>query len=93
MGIEYRLRFSAQDAETVAAVLRRLPAVREAPSPDNRFEFQPCVAEQDWPQATAHIEPGGLYFRDNCGGSGPALLGLVVAKLVAAFGAVTIEEL
>jgi hypothetical protein len=34
-----------------------------------------------------------MYFCDRCGGSGRALLGEVVARLVSAFGPVTIEQL
>lgn len=89
MGIEYRLRLSAPDAEAVAAVLRRLPAAQEAP--DYRFEVGAAVG--GWPQATIQVEPDGVYFCDHLGGTGRALLGEVVARLVSMFGAVTVEEL
>jgi hypothetical protein len=93
MGIEYRLQFSAPGAEAVAAVLRRLPTARESPSASHRFEIGTDSTERDRSQATAQVQPGGLYFCDNCGGSGRALLGEVVARLVSAFGPVVVEEL
>jgi hypothetical protein len=91
MGIEYKLRFSAADTEAVATVLRRLPAVREAPPPDRRFDL--TVSGREWPEATVRIESDGAYFCDHCGGSGRALLGEVLARLVSAFGAVTVDEM
>lgn len=91
MGIEYRLRFAAPAAEAVAALLRRLPSASNLPPPGHRFDLGFGAA--DWPQATIHVEPGGAYFCDHCGGSGRALLGEVVARLVSAFGPVTVEEL
>lgn len=93
MGIEYRLQFSSPDSEAVAAVLRRLPAAREASSPSHRFELGPGAAEREWPQATVEFAPGGLHFCDNCGGAGRALLGEVIARLVSAFGVVIVDEL
>jgi hypothetical protein len=93
MGIEYRLQFSSSGAEAVAAVLRRLPAAREASSPSHKFELGPGATERDWPQATVQVEPGGVYFCDHCGGTGRALLGEVIARLVSAFGVVTVDEL
>lgn len=59
--------------------------------PAPRFDFG--SADQVGPQASVHLEPGGVYFCDHCAGSGPALLGKLVVKLVSAFGPVTIEEL
>jgi hypothetical protein len=90
MGIEYRLRFAAPDAETVAAELRRLPAAREVPAQAHRFDLG--LGAADLPQATVQAEPGGAYFCDHCGGTGRALLGEVVARLVTAFGPVSVEE-
>ena len=91
VGIEYRLRFEAPDAQAVAVVLRRLPAAREATPPGSRFDLG--VAGSDRLQATVEVEPGGAYFCDHCGGSGRELLGEVVAGLASVFGAVTVEEL
>jgi len=91
MGIEYHLRFTASDAIDVAEVLRRHPEAREIAPPSLRFEFG--SAGEGWPQATVQVEAGGVYFCDHCGGSGRALLGEVVARLVSAFGTVTVEEL
>jgi hypothetical protein len=89
MGIEYGLRFHAADPDVVAAVLRRLPAAREAPT----LRFEVGVQAGEWPQATVQVEAGGVYFCDHCGGTGRALLGEVVARLVSAVGPVTVEEL
>jgi hypothetical protein len=88
MGIEYALRFDAPDSDRVAALLRRLPGVREMP--DQRFDLGPSV--DGCPTATVMAEPGGAYFCDNCGGGGPEQLG-VVAWLVGEFGAVIVSEL
>ena len=43
------------------------------------------------PDATVQVEDGGLYFCDH-GGFGREYLGLVLARLVAAFGPVQIED-
>jgi hypothetical protein len=91
MGIEYGLRFNAPDAEAVAAVLRRLPGVREVTTPDHRFDLG-VGSDEGWPEATVMVDEAGAYFCDHCGKGGRALLGEVVASLVSAFGAVTIEE-
>jgi len=93
MGIEYRLQFSAPDPETVAAVLRRVPGARESPPPDRRFEIGGDETKQEWPWATVQVEAGGAYFCNHCGGPGRALLGEVVARLVASFGPVVVDEL
>jgi hypothetical protein len=92
MGIEYRLQFNAPDAEAVAAVLRRVDAAREGPPPEYRFDLGISGSDQRWPQATVQVESDGAYFCDHCGALGRALLGEVVARLVSAFGAVTIIE-
>lgn len=89
MGIEYTLRFSASDPEAVAEELRRLPTAREVSPPSHRFDF----GVGDLPQATVQVEPGGAYFCDHCSGPGRALLGEVVARLVSAFGVVSVDEL
>ena len=93
MGIEYRLRFTARDEEAVAAVVRQFPEARATDAPGVRYEFSIGASEKGWPQATLQVEPGGAYFCDHCGGLGRAMLGEVVARLVSAFGAVTVEEL
>jgi hypothetical protein len=93
MGIEYRLPFDAPDAEAVAAVLRRLYAAREASPPPHRFDLGPGATARDWPQATVQVKPGGVYFCNHSGGAGRALLGEVVARLVSAFGAITVDAL
>lgn len=93
MGIEYNLRFSAPNAEAVADLLRRMSDTREVDTPEPHFELGADPAGQDWPEATATIEPDGLYFCDNCGGGGRALLGQLIARLTSYFGPVTIEEL
>ncbi len=62
-------------------------------APSHGFELRGEVSDADRPHATVQVEPGGASYCDNCGGTGRALLGEVVATLVAAFGAVTVEEL
>lgn len=91
MGIEYRLRFVAPNPAAVAEVLRRHPEARDAEPPGSGFEYG--FTAGDWPQASASVEAGGAYFCDHCGGSGRAILGELIAKLVSAFGPVTVEEL
>jgi hypothetical protein len=93
MGIEYRLRFNAPTAEAVAGVLRRVDAACEAPPPEYRFDLGIAASDRGWPQATVQVESDGAYFCDHGGASGRALLGEVVARLVSAFGAVTIDVL
>ena len=88
LGIEYRLTFEAPNAEAVAAVLRRLPASRESDAEPGRFD----LGESEWPEAVVQVEQGGAYYCDNCGGRGRELLGVVVARLVAVFGPVTVTE-
>jgi hypothetical protein len=92
MGVEYRVRFSAPDAEAVAAVLRQFPAAREVGAPALRFDLGSASGGY-WPQATVQVEPDGVYFCDHGDGSGRAWLGEVIARLVSAFGSVTIDEL
>ena len=90
MGIEYRLHCNAS-AAAIADVLRRHPAAQETSSVD--FHFELGKTSDGWPQATAHAEADGAYFCDHCGGEGRAIMGEVVARLVSAFGAVTVKEL
>lgn len=92
MGIEYKLRFSTVDPEAVAKELRLLPEVREVSQSRHWFDLGCRAPDQDRPQATIEIEPGGVYFCDHCGGQGRMWLDNVVARLVAAFGPVTVEE-
>jgi hypothetical protein len=92
MGIEYTLRFTYPEAAAVASVLRCLPLTRELPSPWVGFELRSPVSVGDMPDASVQVEPYGVYFCDN-GGHGRELLGAVLARLVAEFGAVTVSEL
>lgn len=98
MGIEYSLRFSAPDADAVAALLRSLPgATASSPvgggPPGHQFDLGADPAGQDWPAATVQVEPDGAYFCSYGGEPGRAYLGEVVAALVSYFGPVTVEEL
>jgi|GEM_PF-1327076 len=97
MGIEYSLRFAAQDAEAVADLLRSLPGATASTSPYAApglcFDLGVGPAEDGWPEATIQVEPGGAYFCDHCGGGGQAFLERVVSSLESYFGAVTVEEL
>src|SRR5262245_37798470 len=83
VGFEYRLRFAVPDSSAVAAVIRRLPEVREAIPPGSGFDFG--HAGGGWPQATVQVETGGIYFCDHCSPGGGAVLGNLVAALVSAF--------
>jgi hypothetical protein len=89
MGIEYWLRFAISDEDAVAMALSLHPAARATSS--RGFEFG--NGDNGWSQATAQIDSDGVYFCDNRGSEGRAILGEVVAKLVAAFGPVVVEEL
>jgi hypothetical protein len=92
MGVEYAIRFAATDPATVAAVLHRLPMARELSPPACGFELRAADSSQRMTDASVQAEPYGLYFCDY-GGHGRAFLGLVIARPVEEFGAVTVEEL
>jgi hypothetical protein len=93
MGIEYMLRFASTDPDRVAALLRRLPTARELPPPYQQQVGLGGGPPDEWPAATVMAEADGVYFCDHCGGTGREHLGVVVAWLVGAFGAVTVSEL
>jgi hypothetical protein len=92
MGIEYALKFASPSPAAVATVLRRLPASRELLPPASGFELRAETSSHGMPDATVQGAPYGAYFCDN-GGRGREFLGLVVARLVSEFGAVTVAEL
>lgn len=91
MGIEYKLQFAHSNPAGVASVLRRLPMVREMSGHTGEFELRAMETTGTMPDATAHIEPDGLYFCDH-GGSGRQFLGIVIAQLVGEFGPVTVGD-
>ena len=93
MGIEYTLRFHSPNEAATEAELCRIPdaVVRTAPTKAIEYRREKSSTETI-PDATAQVEEGGLYFCDH-GGYGREYLGLVVARLVAAFGPVKVEEL
>lgn len=91
-GVEYALRFASPSTAPVAAVLRRLPGARELPLPASGFELRADGSVSGMPDASVQAEPYGAYFCDH-GGHGREFLGLVVARLVSEFGAVTVAEL
>jgi hypothetical protein len=92
MGFEYKLRFVAPAAGAVAAILRGLPTARELSTPVHSFELRTKASDEGMPDADVRVEPDGAYFCDY-GGAGQKFLGIVVARLVSEFGAVTITEL
>jgi hypothetical protein len=92
MGYEYKLQFVAPDANAAAAVLRRLPLARELSTQELSFELGAKVSDRGMPDATVKVEPDGAYFCDHSG-EGRKVLGIVLARLVSEFGAVTITEL
>jgi hypothetical protein len=91
MGIEYKMQFTHTGTESVASILRRLPMVREVPADEGKFELRAGETQGTMPDATACVEPDGLYFCD-CGGAGRQLLGVVIARLVSEFGPVTVAD-
>ena len=93
MGIEYRIKFKAPDTESVVTVFRRIPWARQSSNASLEFEMHENQETSHWSDATVVIEPGGVYFRDNGGGSGRHVLGEVVAQLLSVFGQLTIEGL
>ncbi len=92
MSVEYALRFASPGPTAVAAVLRRLPAARELPPPASGFELRVDDSANGMPDASVQTAPYGAYFCDY-GGHGREFLGLVVARLISEFGAVTVAEL
>ena len=91
MGIEYKIQFAHSGAESIAAVLRRLPMVQEVSADERTFAFRADQTDSTMPDAMASVEPDGLYFCDN-GGAGKQFLGLVIARLVSKFGPIAIAE-
>jgi len=92
MGYEYSLRFTAPTTEAVTAVVRQISGAQEVFEPSYGFNFEPCAAQNGWPEATVSPDVGGLIFCDYRGLRGRAILGELIAELTAEFGAVTIEE-
>ena len=90
MGIEYRLRFAASNADEVTAIVGRLPCARRMGSSDS-FELHAPGTASTGPDATFQVEPCGAYYCWH-GGSGREILGLLIARLVDRFGAVTVED-
>ena len=93
MGIEYTLRFNATELSAVEELLRRIEGASAVKHPSSIIEFRQDAANtEDMPDATAQVQNEGLYFCDH-GGFGRTYLGHVVARLVGAYGVVTVEEL
>jgi hypothetical protein len=91
MGIEYKLQFAHSDPACIADSLRRLPMVREMSVRAGEFELRAMESTGTMPDATARVEPDGLYFCDY-GGAGRQLLGILIARLVSEFGPVTVGD-
>ena len=89
MGSEYRLRFQNADKGDVIDSLGHLQDAKLI-SPEE-LEFRATGNSSRMPDATVKAEPGGLYFCDH-GGAGRDYLGRVVAKLLSAYGSVTVQE-
>ncbi len=88
VGTEYRLTLTSPDGVRIRSVLSRLANA----SPGGDFEFRADSDRAGMPDATAAVEPYGLYFCD-CGGSGSDDLGRLVAALVTDFTGVLVETL
>lgn len=93
MGYEYSLRFEHPGPPAVIEVLGRLPAWRKPAPGSPGFELRDEKGDPGgMPDASLRIEPRGLSFCSH-GTAGNRHLGEAIARLVGAFGAVTIAEL
>lgn len=92
MGIEYKLQFAAPDADSVSALMSRLPSARESLTKTHWFELATKAFDRDMPDAFVRVEPDGAYFCDK-GGAGKEFLGILVARLASELGTVTATEL
>ena len=71
MGIEYRISCPPESLPKLAEFLRRAGGIPSAQFPEQiEFRFRPSIPGE-MPDATAVIEPKGLYFCDHCGGREP----------------------
>jgi hypothetical protein len=67
MGIEYRISCPPESLPKLAEFLRRAGGLPSAQSPEQiEFRFRSSIPGE-MPDATAVIEPQGLYFCDHCG--------------------------
>ena len=92
MGTEYTLRFQSPSETATETELRRIPGAAVRTKPSLAIEYRREMSNiEAMPDATVQVEGGGLYFCDH-GGFGREYLGLVIARLVGAFGLVQVEE-
>ena len=71
MGIEYRISCPPEGLPKLAEFLRRAGGLPSAQSPEQiEFRFR-SSSPGEMPDATAVIEPQGLYFCDHCGAREP----------------------
>jgi hypothetical protein len=74
MGIEYRISCPPEKLPKLEEFLRRVGGKPCPQYPDQlEFRFGPSQP-QEMPDAIAVIEPGGLYFCDNCGPREPVAI-------------------
>jgi hypothetical protein len=91
MGREYRLRFAYADVRLVEAVLRQVPLFAGTGPGAACFDYRGAGNPGPMPDASATIEPGGLYFCDH-GGEGRRVLAQVVRGITDAFGPPDVAE-
>ena len=91
MGNEYSIRFKSPDHSSIEQALKQFPLHVESLLEPSKLEFRKTDSHHDMPDASIHIETGGLYFCDH-GGLGREFLGQLVAALVSRFGSVTVAE-
>ena len=71
MGIEYRISCPPESLPKLEEFLRRAGGLPCAQFPERiEFRFRPSTPDE-MPDATAVVEPQGLYFCDHCGAREP----------------------
>lgn len=86
MGYEYQIIFETRDIKGVEALLESLPSFVNIQNYNNRnyFNYRLKNNSGEMPNASALIEPNGIYFCDH-GGSG-LILKELIKKVTANYG-------
>lgn len=95
MGIEYSIRFARPSDAILDGAIRGLPYFCDY---DERYQLYNLRLDRDdirpgMPDAHAWIEPGGIYFCDNCGPDVARIRDALMAVARQFDPAVRIEEL
>jgi hypothetical protein len=91
MGREYRLQFAHANPERVEAVLRTVALFVGPGTSVSSFDFRAPANTGAMPDATAALEPDGLYFCDH-GGQGRHVLQDLIGRITEAFGTPAVVE-